>query len=134
MKYLKKYALFEGLLSKDEIEDIKNICLDLEDEGLSVDIKKGYPFDNVDYIVIYKDTEFETFTYSDVKDVVYRLNEYLGNKIECIMFYLYSGRSSFRWYYYNKKTSSIDIDKENYLDTTLSYNQDMIKTILIKLK
>lgn len=101
MNYIKSYVLFESplyketnLLSNDEIEDIKNICLDLEDEGFIIGfdttpniIGKGDYFitinkgDNFSLIANENDCKFY---YSEVEEVINRLENYLSDRRKSI--------------------------------------------------
>ena len=86
MKYLRGYKLFESL-STDEKEDIKDILLELEDDGFSIEFDTrevgylSYPH-NYYYVTIERKIEFK---YSDVSEVIERLKDYLGDKIEEIV-------------------------------------------------
>jgi hypothetical protein len=93
MKHIKTYKIFESLLPKesvnetlspDEISDIKDICLELEDKGYSIQFNTT-PTTNGYYIVmIEKITEYpynDGFVYNDVEEVVDRLQDYIGMKI-----------------------------------------------------
>jgi len=86
MKYLR---LFE---SNSVVEDIKDICLELEDIGLDVEIESSGRFNGL--ISISKnqigdasqdDSLSEFFDYSEVREVIERLKDYLGNRIISIM-------------------------------------------------
>jgi hypothetical protein len=104
MKYLKTYTLFERVyeetkifesLDNSQLEDIvsncKDILLELDDSGLATDIiyrKHGFSRSsetNKEYIFYIKiaskyefSSEKEEFNWSNIKDVVERLSEYLS--------------------------------------------------------
>ena len=81
----------------DTVQTVKDICLELEDEGYSVNhvttkeeaglLMLSFNFNSV--TIRKRGTEggvirFYTFDYSDVSEVVDRLKEYLGSKIQSI--------------------------------------------------
>ena len=88
MKHIKNKSLFESPipkppLSDDELQDMKDICLELEDKGYSI-----WWLNSNHHMMIRKDTnnhdQFEryaSFLYGDVEEVVSRLKDYIGNKI-----------------------------------------------------
>jgi len=89
MKYLKYFENMNDVSSVKE--DIKDICLELEDIGFDIYVERGLDWlDNenfIPYIIkIYKklDEEEEYFNYSDVEEVIERLKDYLGDKFICI--------------------------------------------------
>ncbi len=86
MRYLR---LFE---SNGVIDDIKDICLELEDIGLDVEIESSDRFNG--QISISKnqigdasqdDSLHEFFDYNEVSEVIERLKDYLGDRMISIM-------------------------------------------------
>ena len=88
MKYIKSKKIFE---SSEVVDTVKDICLELEDDGLNVEhftessLIKGSNL-LLNYNVIYiSSTNWvkgkETFKYSVVEEVIERLKEYLGDRI-----------------------------------------------------
>lgn len=99
MKHIKEYKLFENIEYFDEtinemMEDVKDICLELEDEGYSIDIYPEYwPSKEIRRynLLIEKldkrplatrdSSRFLEFNYSEVEEVVNRIVRYLGENI-----------------------------------------------------
>ncbi len=88
MKHLRKYNE-----SKEEIslQDVKDICQELEDEGFQVDLKEcgilKYYGCECFYIRIRKNTRtIKYFEYKDVKEVLLRLRDYIGHAMTSIHF------------------------------------------------
>lgn len=91
MKHIKTKKTFESLTdkvksfftipSRESIEDVKDICLELTDEGYVVDISDDYV---ICTILIYSKTSLikSKFNYEDIKETVERLQSYLGEKIQ----------------------------------------------------
>ncbi len=77
MKHLKKY---NENIENSTIEDIKDILLELEDEGFKVDYSNLKDIKGEDSISIKKDAA-KGFKYSDIKEVLLRLKDYLGEKL-----------------------------------------------------
>ncbi len=70
MKYLKKY---NESVEEKSMEDIRDICLELEDEGFKVEFKH----EHFDSIRISKPNK--TFKYEEVKEVMLHLKDYLSH-------------------------------------------------------
>ncbi len=70
MKHLRK---FNENVEKISMDDIHDICQELEDEGFEIDITSYIQYNT---ILIQKDVAFK---YSEVKEVLLRLREYLGS-------------------------------------------------------
>jgi len=130
MKYLKAYKLFESI----DIDDLKDICLELEDDGFY--IKFPVIRNNVDNIVDLRilrksnkggyypmaasaDDEFiadddgfivryidiyEDFRYNDVSETVERIKDYLGDNLIEITILNVSSTNEWVW------TNQIDED------------------------
>ena len=101
MKHIKTKKTFESLTdkvksfftipSRESIEDVKDICLELTDEGYVVDISDDYV---ICTIVIHGGVqlseelpESKVFSYNDVEEVVERLQSYLGKRIRSNQFF-----------------------------------------------
>ena len=89
MKYLKKYN--ESVISKDVIKDI---CLELEDLGMRVQLyacseKLSINPEDYDCISIHCYINKYPIEWENIKDTVLRLKNYLGDKF--ISFYYESG-------------------------------------------
>ncbi len=85
MNHLKTYKAFESL-SEDLISNVRDICLEIEDDGrfkCSVNTKdiKGI---SKHYVLIYLSDirDYDGFTFGEVKDVILRLKDYLGDKYD----------------------------------------------------
>lgn len=86
MKHLKRIYEFVELsgLSKEILGDIKDICLELQDEGFSIS-KERYANNhgrsaNIDCISIYKGKGYcpgNTFNYNIVKEYIERIKDYM---------------------------------------------------------
>jgi len=79
MKYLK---YFEGH-SDDLLQDVRDICLELDDIGFRVIMYKDNQVDDIIKVSIAKyseDNGFISFNISEVSDVVDRVKMYLGNR------------------------------------------------------
>ncbi len=72
MKHLRKYNESKEDIS---IEDIKDICQELEDEGFSVRIIPGIDLIYINICLL----SHLYFQYKDVKETVLRLKDYLGD-------------------------------------------------------
>ena len=89
MKYMKTYKIFESL-STDELEDIKDICIELEDKGFKVHVSKM----GLKYFIIYE-------------EVVERLKEYLGDRIIYIHTYNVNSKGYGTWVPFNSNLSGV---------------------------
>src|ERR1035437_2849647 len=87
MKYMKSYKGRSETIAKKIREDIKDICLELEDEGFSTITHKAGLAGNLECLFIgignsrcitNKKAEFK---YGEISEVIERLKEYLGDKI-----------------------------------------------------
>ncbi len=79
MKHLKKYNESKEKISLD---DIRDICIELEDDGFLVRIAYG-----VDVIRINIFRGGKHFEYKDVKETILRLQDYLGDSLDRISVY-----------------------------------------------
>ena len=81
MKHIKTYKIFEEYGS-EIIETIKDICLEIDDKGYATCISHDVAF-NYFLWVNKKRNEMSSpaFQYDEVKDVIDRLKDYLGNKL-----------------------------------------------------
>lgn len=86
MRYLKSYKIFESYFNSSFIEDIKDMTLELSDEDFEVFVHE------VDYTSPYKSDSIKAiavdikpsvmFRWSDIKDVIERIEEYCWRKDE----------------------------------------------------
>jgi hypothetical protein len=81
MKYLKTY---ESVKKHEILQNIEDICLELNDNGFSYHINKNYrgrvPYESTQFdIEIRKGTDYDPsgFKWSEIEDVVERLKSYL---------------------------------------------------------
>jgi hypothetical protein len=79
MKHIKT---FESHIENEMTEDIKDICLELEDKGLIVSLISEWDYK---YILVTKGCELpvimrEEFDYEDVREVMDRLKDYIGDR------------------------------------------------------
>lgn len=79
MKYLKR---FEDLNTHDNIiSDLKDICLELSDNGFTIDIVHG---SISSYVTIYKpnkyNSNYKEFDTNEISETLDRIEEYLGDK------------------------------------------------------
>ena len=100
MKHIKSKRLFEDYLNNETVLDIKDICLELQDAGFSV----GFYADPRTRLIIRKfiggvithSYDALEYKYAEVKEVVERLKDYLGDKfvsIEVLAIKTYTGPS-----------------------------------------
>jgi len=76
MKHLKKFNESVGDIS---FEDIKDICLELEDLGMKVSIiRTGYENNIVEYYIEFSTEIDQGIYWNDIKDCLLRLKDYLG--------------------------------------------------------
>ncbi len=77
MKYLKGYKLFESKSRNDIISDLKDICLDLSDNGFVIEIGS-------DCLFIYKGKYsgggYKELDINEINDTLIRIKEYLGDR------------------------------------------------------
>lgn len=75
MRYLKTYKLFESQKENIELE-LRDICLELEDEGFIFILNRENKEDSIEFILAKKD--YDSFTFSgNVIDVVDRLYQFM---------------------------------------------------------
>lgn len=82
MRHIKSKRIFE---SSEITEDIKDICIDLEDEGFNISFLSGYPeIDVHNRLDINKCSHqgpyFKFFNYKEVEETINRLKDYLCDK------------------------------------------------------
>ena len=88
MKHIKTYKIFDGYILKpgvysysisDFIEEINDICLELEDEGYTATIytEKEYPYFDGIIIMASKSHQPDYFNFDKVKEVFDRLDRYM---------------------------------------------------------
>lgn len=92
MKHLKPYKIFEAFDTKEIHQTLNDICLDVKDEGFSVQVSS-------DYLIIFKEdfggNGIKSFLLSDIKDTISRVYNYLGDRVVDITYlptYLPTGR------------------------------------------
>ena len=125
MKHLKTIRIFESLTdkvksfftipSRESIEDVKDICLELTDEGYVVDISDDYV---ICTILIYGESKFN---YEDIKETVERLQSYLGEKIQDKL--VFTGWNG--W---------VNFDELEKMDVSLGFRADTRNRRAIKIK
>jgi len=93
MKYLRKYN--ESYIN---IEDIKDICLELTDLGIVISISSTDAYRNKNVIYFHNYNIHNGMKWNDVKDCLLRLKDYLGDK------FIEFGYSSVTNLYYNHIT------------------------------
>jgi len=92
MRYLNTYEAFDASAlphnlrnnnpAGDDIDNIKDICLDITDDGFGVSIYSMNKSPNIRHITIDKMVDGASiFDYKEIEEVVNRLNEYLGDKV-----------------------------------------------------
>ncbi len=75
MKYLKLFESFDKTK-----EDIKDICIDLEDNYFKIEFSEG-PINS--YVTIHKPNSkngFQDFTYEEISETLKRIKDYLGDR------------------------------------------------------
>ena len=129
MKYLK---IFENF-SEDEIKStLKDLCLDLTDEGFKIKfyIKPNTASALSNYMYICKENFGKYFTFSEVIDVVLNIKDYLGDKwVSCgVVFVGNPGR-----FFTGSPTIKIDINWEDYdrLDQMFDTEESPIVDLVI---
>lgn len=126
MKYLKSIKLFE---SNNDINDIKDICLELEDEGFTI-VDYIYKHNDTDEVRIIRESGEEgahkaRFKYKDVDEVVTRLKRYLGGYLVKIDVLPIDGN----WTRLTKKEIiELDIWDRNILAVSIEYRKHL-KTV-----
>ncbi len=77
-----KFTIYNESVEEKSMDDIRDICQELKDDGFSVDFAKG----NITISFLKKNTrvgvwnsDFENFKYTDVIETVLRLRDYLGD-------------------------------------------------------
>lgn len=109
MKHIKNKRIFE-FNSEDILSDIKDICLELRDDGYIINLGDIGPSKyNVNIISNKYPGSFE---YKSISEVMERIKEYLGNKfisIEVIPYHTPTQRRSLEWVSEYSYTLSSDI-------------------------
>ena len=110
------------------IEDVKDICLELEDKGFS--IKSGFDVAHIPFIpsciIITKrcNSEFDVFGYDEVREVIDRLKDYLDNKFLSLWVLGNSNHSQY-----------LRMDGNSGLEAMDEYKPEMLnKIVAVKLK
>lgn len=81
MRYLKTYKIFESV---DIINTLNDICLELNDDGFSYGDKPVMVRDSDgqgDKYSVITMTKKGGFYFNDIKDIIYRIKDILGDKI-----------------------------------------------------
>jgi len=116
MKHLKRYNELKEWQSTNfdsiNIEDVKDILLELEDIGFAI----RYKYDTLDKISIECKTQKDEIIWGDVKDCILRLKKYLGDS------YSYSRIYSDR---YRQERKIITPYSENMDENTSVYEIQM---------
>ncbi len=97
---IKSYKVFESKLN--QVEDVKDICIELEHDGFIINVNKIYGVYEVriEKLSDEVDEDLEEFIpkyfkYSEVEDVINRLREYLGEKLNEMT--IYTDHEDFTW-------------------------------------
>ncbi len=97
---IKSYKVFESKLN--QVEDVKDICIELEHDGFIINVNKIYGVYEVriEKLSDEVDEDLEEFIpkyfkYSEVEDVINRLKEYLGEKLNEMT--IYTDHEDFTW-------------------------------------
>lgn len=91
MKHIKSKRIFE---SRDEefLEDIKDICLELQDEGFTVNFYNDFAtrliIRKFDYQPPHLSNDAISFKYDEVTEVIERMKSFLGDKLKSVEVYL----------------------------------------------
>lgn len=132
MKYLKIFENFESDERLDLVQTLDDICLDLSDEGFTIDFHNEWTIDNkyileicpglnrysvADYIDISKEPKFKL---SDVEDTITRLRTYLDENSNYFtsIAYVYN----YGW---------VNINDINSSNLTTYFNTYIMKVIII---
>lgn len=93
MKYIKYKKVFE---SHSSIEDVRDICIELEHEGFTIEVSYR-PNGEIRIEKLPRKWEEHPleFKWDDVSDVVDRLKEYLGDKFDEMV--IYNDYEDFVW-------------------------------------
>src|ERR1035437_3484553 len=112
MKHIKTYKIFENT-SEDAIDVIKDICIELYDEGFTMSYETNpYPVtrkeDDTSIFRLYirkmiSEGASTTFNYNEVKEVVERIGDYLDNRLIGTQLFAYHSKVK-------------DVDREVALD------------------
>lgn len=81
MEFIKSYKVFESDVDSHMISDIKDILIELEDDGIIGTIINNTKGKNRKYVGFYKkvDTD-EGIYFEEISDYVFRLKDYIGDK------------------------------------------------------
>lgn len=111
MKHIKDKKVFEAVTT-NELEDIRDMCLELEDKNYQVYIDKK-PFKGCYFIVIRKENirseapeeKYSKFLYKDIEEVVERIKDYMGTKVVSIESF-YTGESDVLGHWHSGQINS----------------------------
>src|ERR1035437_1390527 len=86
MKFLRK---FNEVIDNEIVEDVRDILLELQDEGFHIEQFSGDPAAGINYVSIKKEnltlsqliTRNKSFIYGDIESVMERLRDYLGSNL-----------------------------------------------------
>jgi hypothetical protein len=123
MKYLK---IFENFYEDEVKSTLKDLCLDLTDEGflirISSFIPRGNPFP---YLSLYKKV-FDYFTFSEVIDVVLNIKDYLGDKwVSCGVVFVGNPeriKIDINWEDYDRLDQMFDTEESPIVDLVIYFN------------
>ncbi len=120
MKHLKKY----NENKKETLDDIHDICLELEDEGFKIEIRPRNPWlENLYSVNISKYDEY--FKYNEVKETMLRLKNYLDNYNKYNSVYITTAQRNYAChcifdenFLYSKMLTVYKTDKADIIDIT----------------
>ena len=125
MKYLK---IFENF-SEDEIKStLKDLCLDLTDEGFKIKfyIKPNTASALSNYMYIYKENFGKYFTFSEVIDVVLNIKDYLDDKyVSCGVVFVGNPeriKIDINWEDYDRLDQMFDTEESPIVDLVIYFN------------
>ena len=125
MKYLK---IFENF-SEDEIKStLKDLCLDLTDEGFKIKfyIKPNTSSALSNYMYIYKENFGKYFTFSEVIDVVLNIKDYLDDKyVSCGVVFVGNPeriKIDINWEDYDRLDQMFDTEESPIVDLVIYFN------------
>lgn len=154
MKYLKKYN--ESVDTEEVINTIKDICIELEDEGFSIEIQKhldsGTPTGGTTTLYIkkyFKQAEWHSsanagkggecsFSFGVVREVVERLSDYLGENVRHVEYMV--RRFNFpdewieipKWFIKNKPGVTVYCVRINFVNGKNNWNSRTLNESVIQ--
>jgi len=116
MKYLK---VFENFSDDDIISTIKDLCLDLTDEGFNLYLSSSGRF-----FILYKNLDY--FTFNEVLDTLLNIRDYIGDKwVSCGVVFVGDPTRIFidiNWEDYDRLDQMFDTDETPIVDLVVNFN------------